>query len=291
MDKSKVLFISNHHRRSPYFEESCRFIDAAGFHNLYIQNTGSGEFMHYMGPASKYNNVGAVPYDTGMVYFKQRVSSLFPLAEVIVLIDNDLFFTGAKHLEKRIEDFIASGLDFASYFVNKENYDKYKKINDTYYEVTDQQLLPSDQFPGFVPEPHWENALLLIKRSMWDRLTEDDLSHGRKWIAALKRENAKMGAHHVYHRGTHSHYADDFFHVGALMQFHHYIEHSDLSKINTESNFDMARIGYMWSVQSKFQCLPMNYVIALNRLGHKEKAETSWFKLIEDTPMEDYCRR
>ena len=294
-DLSKVLLFSNHHRRSLFFEDSCRRLWNSGFKNLLIQSTGAGEMSEYHGPHSAMMRSGPLPYDTGMMRFKQKISGEnYKNIKTMVLIDNDLFFSQSELLQDQIRVFEEQDYDFASYFVGRDSYQGRVKADKYFCQVEDQAFEPSDVFPYFVPIPHWENAKLIIKKKMWDKLSEDDVSHGRKFLKALSRENARMAAYHVNHKGSHSHHAEDFFHVGALFQFYHWIERQQFVQISPEGEFSLYRVGYFAAQEECYGggIYPSGFASKLEsayaRCGGRDKVLEAWRAFTRGTVMENW---
>lgn len=292
MNIENTVIISNHYRRSNFFEQSMTRLFKDGFKNIVIQNTGQGPNSVYRGPAAHFVNYQNSSYDAGMAHFKT-----LPIDQgdhdVIVLLDNDLFFSGTDLFRDRLEAFSASDLDFSSYFVSPSSYDGRIIKNKYFYEVTDQKFEPSEHYPYFFPEPHWENAFLMIKKSMWKKLTSEDVSHGRLWLKALARENAKMAAHKVSYRGSHSHYADDFFHVGHLFSYYNYVETNQINRFSPDSEFDLQRLGYFAAQERSYgECYHEDFKNSLhaiyNHVGGVERALDAWDKHTLGTVMEGW---
>lgn len=296
MNKDKILIYSNHHRRSPWFERTIQRLWDDGFKNIVIQNTGgNGDFHQYQGPAKQIIHAGHQTYDSGMRGFKRTLN--VKDIDAMVLIDNDCFLSGTAHFNKYVEEFLEQGYDFASHYVSASAYvdaqHETYKAGRCIADSVEQKFLQAEVFPGFVPEPHWENAYLIIRPEMWNRLTDDDVSHGRKYLKALTREGAKMGTHEAKYVGTHSHYGEEWFHVGALMQFYYYVESGAVDKFNEASTFDMARLGYFLDTETKFPgSLPDRYKAniakIMNKLTNKDAPISAWKGLTSGTCIETW---
>lgn len=283
--KDSTLIISNHHRRSTMFEHFMTQVYDAGFKHIWIQDTGSEAIGKYQGPYEKYWGIGSVPYDRGMASFKQRLPSAD--YERILLIDNDCFVT-PEAIERFITDFDKGDYDFGSHHIGADCYDESYQFDGCIAEVKHQKILPSDVYPGIVPEPHWENAFLLIKQGMWNRLSIDDVSHGRKYIAALVREKAKLGAQRAQYRLGYSHFENGWFHIGHLMAFIHAVEHGNLSQFSTDSELALSRLGFLWYQQDRFGNF---YTTGMSNTLEKLKdlrssAMLAWERLIKDTVLD-----
>jgi hypothetical protein len=289
--EDKVTIVSNHHRRSLFFESTMQRLSDAGFKKIVIQNTGAGPMGNYQGPSSKIINLGQSTYDNGMIKLKQTLSN--DDSEYIVLIDNDCFLSDTNHFKEYLNDFEKGNYDFACHFIGAHLYTDDYVFKGSLAPVTDQKILPADVFPWIVPDPHWENAYLIIRRSMWDKLSVDDVSHGRKYIAALVRENAKLAVHKALYVGTHSHYGDEWFHVGALMRHYHLIESKKLGQVSVESPFDKARLGYFIFQEEIYGDIypgniKQNLEAFYTKLGGKDSCLTAWKELIKGTCMEGW---
>lgn len=291
INKDSILLISNHHRRSPFFESSMRRLWDDGFQNVIIQNTGGGEFCNYAGPAREIFNSSQIPYDSGMVNFKARLAN--ESCDAIALMDNDCFLGGTEHFKRYVEDFISGGFDFACHFIQAGMYAGLTEKHGCIYKVPQVKMLSSDVFPFIVPEPHFENAYLLISKQMWDRLSSDDVSHGRKFIAALVREKAKFGAHEAKYVGSHSHYGDEWFHVGNLMSYYHHVESGSIDCVSSGSQLDKSRLGYFAVMEDSYgEIYPASYKASLDRfyqrLGGRDQCRSAWNELTKDTCMMDW---
>jgi len=279
-----VLVISNHHRRSLYFEDTMKRIYDGGYKDIIIQETGSRRWGDYKGPCQQYLNANSIPYDQGMINFKQHLKYTLTHYDTILLVDNDCFISDTNHLNQYIQDFRDGGYDFACHHVSASCYTDEYKFQGCIAPVPKQEILPATVYPFFVPEPHWENAYLLIKTDMWNKLTLDDVSHGRKYIKALVREGAKLGAHRANYRSGFTHYGDEWFHVGNLMAFYYRLEKGQ--PFNEDSELEMSRLGYFFKMEEQYPGSVLSKLSNYNQL--KDKAIVAWERLVKDTCMANW---
>ena len=191
----KVLIISNHHRRSCFFEETMRILDAKGYSDIVIQETGVSAWGEYRGPGKILNPRRPCSFDQGMVNFKQNLGSLSDRYDIVVLVDNDLFFKDILQFNQYLQDFQEAKFDYTCHFVSEKMYKKPRQKIGSICIVDDITFRRTETPPYVVSEPHFENAYQLIRTSLWDRLTAEDFSHGRKMVKAVYDTGAKIGGH------------------------------------------------------------------------------------------------
>ncbi len=246
----KVIFVTLHHRRSLFYEKAMQRLLDRGY-ELVILETG---FDKGFGSCALSKNVSyhftdsQTSYDQGMVLLKEILKDYE--WDIAIWIDNDFFLNDIEYLEKRIEDFIKGNYGFCSYFENGFSTEGYK-FEGTIAEVTDQKFEEVVEYPGFKPNPHWENAFMMFTRNLWDKLTPDDVSHGRKCIKAIYSLGAKMGTIVKQEALRYSHYGKGWFHVGNLTGYYYKIENSDSSGFNG-TELDMSRLGYFFDQRNIF---------------------------------------
>lgn len=286
IDHSRVLVLSNHYYRSLYFEETMQDLWDKGFKNIFIQDTGSEAWGPYQGPKSFYHRSGVISYDQGMVNFKKLLSGID--YDVILMIDNDCFIKDISQVNKFIHDFQQDNYEFSCHHVTKKMYDGYQFGDSTISHVTNQTFEPCDIYPGFKPYPHWENAYLLITRKVWDSLSSNDISHGRKWLRAMWNMGVKMGAHIANFRMTYTQHGEGWFHVGNLMAYYHKLEKNEL--FDRSSQLDMSRLGYFYAQEAKYGSDTYSSTIKarLDNIPPQviAKAMEAWKLLVNNTCME-----
>lgn len=188
-------------------------------------------------------------YDQGMVKLKEILKDYD--WDIAIWIDNDFFLNDISYLEKRIADFIEDKYEYCSYFENGYSLDGYTFKN-TIAEVKDQKFEDAPVYPGFKPNPHWENAFMMFSRNLWDKLSPDDVSHHRKCIKAIYELGAKMGTIQKEGTLTYSHFGKGWFHVGNLMGYYYKVENFDSVGFDPESELDMSRLGYFMDQRNHF---------------------------------------
>lgn len=273
---NKVIFVSLHHRRSPLFEEGIKLL-LKDF-PVIIQNTGVGSFGEFgLKDKVEYIDSGEqISYDEGLVRFKDILKDKD--WDIVHFIDNDCFITDTNYIKQTLNEFNKSDFGFCSYFENGYETEYQGLIT----EVENQQFVPVIEHPGFKPNPHWENAMMMFKRSTWDLLSKEDLSHGRLCIKALYDKGVKLGVKKREFKLTYSHYGPGWFHVGNLMAYYYMIENLDMSKLNRDSELDQSRIGYF--LTQGWGDLPVlkNLEIIASTMG-KESCIQAWNKLYVST--------
>ena len=206
----------------------------------------------------------------------------------IIFIDNDCFLTGNSFFEDYLSSFIRDKYDFCSYHVKKECYtSEYNYTDSVISEVKNQKILPSDVYPYVIPKPHWENAYMIMNMEMYQRLTDDDVGHGRKWIAALVREKAKIGAIEADYKWNYSHYGKEWFHIGNLMSFIYKMEQN--KPFNKSDKLAMSRLGYMFFMGEKFSYfdrLPKDKLLSITPDNDMSYPLEVWNELVRNTCME-----
>lgn len=289
IDKDRVLIVSNHHRRSCFFETSMAKLHSAGYKHVYIQNTGSGTFCNYDGPAMKVWSLGPVPYDTGMMELHKRLD--VSNYDIIVLMDNDLFISGVSYFERYLRDFVEGSFDYSCHMVSATNTrEAFADHDKTIKRIDKLSIIKSEDIYGFYPEPHFENAYLLASTKLWSKLKTSDFCNSRQMLKAIFESGANVGAHYSNYVGMHSHFGEEWFHVGALMQFYHHLESGNVSKISKESTFDMSRIGYFLFMEDVYgDILPQNIKRSIssiiNDAGNRDEPLKHWRDLVSGTCM------
>jgi len=286
---NNVLILSNHYRRSCFFESTMRKLYQAGFRDIWIQDTGASLWGPYRGPASRIGRIGYKTYDEGMVSFKrEKIPSHI---DTVLFIDNDCFINSASVVTRYLEDFKKGQFQWACHHISAVDYKPEQTFLSSTIEPCPSQTFESwDQPPYVTPVPHWENAFLMIDRQLWDKLTPGDVSHGRRMVKAAYDLGAKMGSHKAEYRRTYSHFGDGWFHVGALMIWHNYLEENKLDRFNSESFMDMSRLGYFFAHESVYPGeFPLIISTRLKILKDKEaKAKEAWSSLTSGTCLENW---
>lgn len=243
----------------------------------------------YAGPQMTYLSLGNIPYDHGMMQFKNNIPKNIDY-DTILLIDNDCFVSDIGQTQRFIRDFQDKGYDFSCHLVAERMYEGYDFQTSSIQPVINQHFDTVAEEPKFIPRPHWENAYLLFSRTMWEKLTADDLSHSRKMIKSVFDHGGKMGVHEAKYRGVWSHYEKGWFHVGNLMAFYYKIaQEQDLSSLAKD---ELARVGYFYAQRDLYgkQIYPPKVQSFLGAQSKTlvENAREAWYELTVGTCMENW---
>jgi len=223
----KTIIASCHHRSVRYHDEGLKFLKDAGY-EMVLQDTFGRS------------------YDYGMMNFKR----ILPQFDIVVFIDNDLFLYGLNYFNQLLEDFKNGDYGFCSYLVSDADW--HYKLEGTIAPITDQAFKDTSDIYKFRPEPHWENAYMMIRRDVWDKLTMEDLRDSRNMVKEIYETGTKMGAHKAGYKWAYSHYGPEWFHVGCLMRYFYYLEQTDFGHISYDSDIDASRIGFFLSQRNDF---------------------------------------
>lgn len=235
-----------------YEESISKFLDAGYQLFLYetVDNNSFGSFgLVHTGVV----HIEAIPgsFDQGMVDFKEKLDQY--AWDTVVFLDSDIFFEDTKMAEKLIEQFNDSDYGFCSYLENAYVYDSKFKFDELIAEVKHQSFEPIDQPPyTFKPVPHYENAFMMIKRDVWDKLKKENFIHTRELVRAIYDTKAKIGVHKREARLTYSHRGDGWFHIGNLTQYYNILDSGNLHRLNPESEIDKARIGFFVAQRERY---------------------------------------
>lgn len=269
----ETLIISFHHRQMPLFEEGMQYLWDAGFRNIWIFETGLECLGPYLGPRRRYESLGLwSSYDGAQVELKRRLSSWHNLEKIryLVWIDNDCFLYGASYFQRYLE--AATTYDYVSHFESPSQnvYEQLRSAQPEQLIYTvdseEQRFDAVEVYPGFKPNPHWENSYMIMSREGYNQLTQEEISHGRLWISAVHRRGLRMGAHKVNYEGRYTHYGPEWLHVGNFMATYGRLEDS-----NTQWLFDkedLLRLGYIKSMCAKSMVYEVRYG---SRLAELEK--------------------
>ncbi len=284
--KVKTILVTLYHRRSLLYEEGIsKFLDAG--YSLYLYETVDNNTFGTFGIV--HDNVIHLEaelgsFDNGMVDLKDKLSKYD--WDTVVFLDSDIFFDDITYAEKLIKQFNESDYDFVSYLENAYVYDSKFQFDGLIAEVRHQGFEPVDQLPyTFKPNPHYENAFMLIKRKVWNRLKKENFINTREIVRAVYDSHAKIGVHKREARLTYSHKGDGWFHVGNLTQYYNILDKGDIHLLNLVSEVDKARIGYFAyqrnrygkEIYSEFVNLYLDQAIKL--FGGEDSVLDAWNKL------------
>jgi hypothetical protein len=289
----EVLVICNHHRYLPVFKDTIRHLWHAGFRNIWIQETGNGSWGWFDGYSRWTQRSGEISYDIGMVRFKNIISSAVP-GNALFFIDCDCFISDIAPLHRFISDFEAGGYAYSCHHPLASAYSPDYVYNGCIAPIKSQKFFPSPDFPGFYPEPHWENTYALMNRHTWDGLQPQDMPHTRMWLRRIHELGGKFGAHHANYRLQYTHFGDGWFHFGNLMAFLYAVERGDESKFQVNSETEMSRLGFLQWQERVYgnETYPHPIRENLHRLliGKEKIAEEAWGQLSSGTCMENWTR-
>jgi hypothetical protein len=290
-----TILISSHHRRSLFFEKGIKLL--VDKYPLILQNTensdhGFGEFGLHHPNITIHKNNKQMSYDESMVQFKSILKDYS--FDNLVFLDNDIFFTNTKYFEAQLKEFVDDNYDYCCHFIgpyermmNEIDFGQYGMR-----QVKEVKFTPWEYYPYFAPAPHWENAFMFISKRLWDALTPDEVSHGRKFIRATFEKGFKMGTRKCNYRGTYTHFGDGWFHVGALMSYYYRLEILNPDGLDVKSSTDMARIGYFIVQRNIFgkdiysERINSNLNVICLLLGGENIPLNAWNEHIKGTCME-----
>lgn len=283
----KTILVTLYHKRSLFYEEGIAHLLDAGF-PLIIYETGVDQGFGHFGlvheNVTQYESQTSIPYDQGVVDLKDILAK--HEWDTVVFLDSDLFFENAKYAKALIKQFNKTDFGYCSYFENSTIYKPEYKFDGLIAEVKNQKFEPVEYYPGFYPQPHWENAFMLIKRTLWDKLSKDDVSHGRKMVKAIFESGVKMGVHKRDSKLVFSHKGDGWFHVGNLTRYYNLLEDGLFDSLSKDSNVDTARIGYFIAQRSKYgkeiysDAVNKNLDLAIEKLGGASFLHVCWADLM-----------
>jgi len=316
MSKDRFLIISNHHRPIPFFDTTITRILNAGFNRIIIQNTGLYNWTNFSALNVQTVNLQChTNYFNGMVQFSRTLSSNKDNFDYIVLVDNDLFLSDNKAFTEILFEVREKSYGWCGFYTHPHYYDN---IPLEYSRLTadgPKQIIYSSQeevpflhsspiCPNNYPYPYWENALLVIRGDVWDRLTPEDWSHGRRTIKAVSEMDVPLGVFKAEFSSVRSDkskrfgvttYGDEWFHFGDLISFYYAIEEGNLTNVRLEDNrYTRARIGMFAACQELYgsdcfsKLVTKNLPAFYSRFGGKQKVLNDWCRLIEETPMENW---
>ena len=281
-----TILVTLYHRRNVLYEEGIfKFLEAG--YPLYLYETvddnsfGSFGLFH-----PRVIHIEAQPgsFDNGMVDLKDKLSAYN--WDTVVFLDSDISFDDITHAEAIINQFNNSDYGFCSYLENAYPYDSRYKFDGEIAEVRHQSFEPVDQPPyTFKPDPHYENAFMMIKRNVWDRMKKEDFINTRQIIKAVVDTHAKIGVHHREARLTYSHKGKGWFHMGNLTQYYNLLDKGEIHLLKTDSEIDKARIGFFAfqrecfgkEIYSEYVNLYLDKAIEL--FGGKDSVLDSWYEL------------
>lgn len=210
-DRSRVVITTNHYRPIIFYELTIRNLIKRGYKKYVIQNTGGSTPTHILKVAFSGAEVLVSNFPHNFSYYDAMgqlksllTPSVFPEADIVFFLDNDCFCT-PEALDHYIEMFLEGNYDWTSHFPGQATSDQYfADRNDELIHIQNQVVYRGNNIPpgyyhpscpDFSPVPHYENAYMLLKRSIWDQMTSLEASHGCRFIDAVHtRFKGKIGA-------------------------------------------------------------------------------------------------
>lgn len=318
MDKDEVLVICNHHRKLPFFEEGIRHLQRGGYNRFLILNTGLEPWTKFsMSGVETYDAGSHLNYFQGCILYKDLLETRHRDVKYIVHLDSDLFLTDHEHFTTYLNEVDSGNFDFASYYSHNYHLESYAhNFGTAIAAAIPQQILDyspdpdviwdSAACPGVFPWPYWENSYLVITREMWDRLSRNDVSHGRWWIKSMMEKRAKMAVlrtsyltserYRRGHNGTRpvTHYGREWFHIGDYTYYYYAMESGNYGIFPRfdRSFYTQVRVGLMLSAARTYglASLPAPVADNLSRSAEMAGGEVAclkaWRETIQGTCME-----
>lgn len=256
----KTILVTLYHRRNVLYEEGISKFLEAGYSLYLYESVDNNSFGTFGIINDNVIHMEAIlgSFDDGMVDLKDKLSKYE--WDTVVFLDSDISFEDITYAEELIKQFNESDFGFCSYLENAYVYDSKYVFNGLIAEVKNQSFEPADQPPyTFKPNPHYENAFMLIKRKVWNRLKKENFINTRELVRAICATRVKIGVHKRESRLTFSHKGEGWFHMGNLTQYYNILDRGDLHLLNLVSEVDKARIGF--------------FIFQRNRYGEKIYSE------------------
>lgn len=235
------MIFSNCHRQVNAFNEITAKTLIDNEYSLILQDTSGHDLIECPPGAEMLNAKAHLSYDAAMVNIHKEV---LHNAKYIVFIDNDFFMTDINHFQKYLNEFIEREFDFTCHFEYPGYYDE----NPTMLENSIHSVVDPKTYQNTLikPEPHWENSYMIIRTELYNKLSADDVSHGRKWLHAMNKLGAKMGGHYCDYRLRYTHYGPEWFHIGNLMGSYGKVETRNYGSFDVTSKVESSRLGFMF---------------------------------------------
>lgn len=288
-----ITFYTNYYKQTHFFDDTIRRIANAGYKWVVLLTGPPGPFR---GCPIDHPNVQIVQgpptsYDNGMMIFKQN--NLLPETELICHIDCDCFLSGTEELEEYIQEFQDVEYDYACHTVGSPASSRYP--TDTHIApVYDQHFKDNGPTEPPTPEPHYENAYQLIRKSIWNKLTVQEVGHHRRFLYALDQHGAKFGSHRANYRWDYTNWGREWWHIGHIFEKYSTIESGQsYDKYNSESEFDMFRAGFFAAQERIYgDIYPEPFRQRVHQFyeyfGGKQAVLNCWDIIVSGTCMENW---
>lgn len=295
----RVLVISTHYKRSGFFETTVRRLLNDGFF-VAVLDTGNGSFGgRFSVSVMRHKNLftfstNPTSYDGSMIEWKTKFLPMFqPPPDYIVYIDNDLYLSGTEELKQYLTEFVSKDIDFASHLVREDVRRRYSFAPGEQIALVDNMVIHPGEIP--TPEPHFESSYMIIKHSLWEQLSTEDVGHMRKFITSISNHNAKIGAHYADYLWNYSAWGREWFHVGDIMNRYGQLDGSQPFR-HTGSEYDLFRVGYFAAHEkyypgSSILSAPQvkdRLVELYNLVGGKKEALACWDRISQNTCLQNW---
>lgn len=300
IDPSKIIFACCHIKRSLFFEESMKKLWDAGFHRIWIQQTGTDTFGPYQGPCEYYwpaPHAGPCLWETGLKCFHKNTDQREDW-EYLFLCDFDLFFLDTKELIQFINETIEGSYDHVSRFKDRNDQSKYDFKNKLITHVPEIIIHPGDvehDWPS--PTPHFATGYEIFSKSLWNSYTDYDLGDGRRMYREAVLRGFKMGVQYSNYGSGEQCWGDEWFHVSNLTAFYHMVDGSQRIDVVADRQDHLFRIGFFAAQEEYYgpdiysNQIKNNLSQIYQLMGGKDKCLAAWHKEIEGKPMQDWMKQ
>jgi hypothetical protein len=287
-----ITFYTNYYKQTHFFDDTIRRVANAGYQWVVLLTGPPGPFRDCPVNHPNVRIVQGPPtsYDNGMMIFKQK--GLLPDTELICHIDCDCFLNGTDELHEYIDEFERDSYDYACHTVGSTASNRYTS-DGLIAPVHDQMFKDNGPSEPPTPEPHYENAYQLIRKSIWDKLTVHDVGHHRRFLYALHQHGAKFGSHKATYRWDYTNWGKEWWHIGHIFEKYSTLESAGhITKYNPESEFDMFRAGFFAAQEAWYghDIYPAWFHKRLNKFydhfGGLDAVLYCWARVIQGTCME-----
>lgn len=282
----KTILVTLYHRRNIFYEEGVSKFLEAGYPLYLYETVDQNSFGNFGIVHDNVTHLEAIQgsYDGAMMDLKDKLDHIE--WDTVVFLDSDIFFEDITYAEELIKQFNESDFDFCSYFENPYHYDSKYEFHGHIAEVRNQSFEPVDQPPyTFKPNPHYENAFMLIKKGIWSKVRKESFKDTRELFRSIFDAKGKMGVHYREARLTYSHKGKGWFHIGNLTQYYNILDGGEMHRLNPESEIDKARIGFFVFQRNRYgkeiysDFVNIYLIQAANLFGGEEAVLESWDKL------------
>lgn len=292
LDKSKVLVVSNHHRRIGFFDETVEILTKGGYTNILLNDTASSNSTAHFVSEGKAGVMytPSASYDQAMVALKDVVDEKINSHgfETILLIDNDCFIRDTDHLDEFLRAHLDGEYGVSTHVVDPLCMPEVKE-GDIITPIS-VGVEKCSAAPGIVPSPHLENSLTLLSSKVWMESEKSTFDHSRKWYCGMAERGVKFGYHKTEYKSKYSHAGAGWFHIGNLMAYIYAIENKQWDKFHVDSDLDMSRLGFLAVCNVRYvDHWPAEFQHSITAALHttsRDRALECWKELSKGTCME-----